>query len=159
MTRACEMFSRLTFLEQLSLYGGDKRFGFYYGESIGSAPDTASPCPLPGSAWLDSPQENETLTGTASVSGWAMAPGFGVRRVRLLLDRQVVAETERSISREDVVTLMGGYRDPGLTILGFSLNLDSTLYPNGWYELMLETESNNGQRELNVPRRIRIQNR
>jgi len=158
MTRACEMFSRLTFLEQLSLYGGDKRFGFYYGESIGSAPDTASPCPLPGSAWLDSPQANETLTGTASVSGWAMAPGFGVSRVRLLLDRQVIAETERSISREDVVTLMGGYRDPDSPILGFSLNVDSTRYPNGWYELMLETESNNGQRELNVPRRIRIQN-
>ena len=158
MTRACQTLGSLVFIDQLSLYQGDKRFSYYYVPSLGSDKDAGQPCPLPTSVWLDSPAANATLSGTVTVSGWAVAPGYGVELVNVLLNRETTAQTERQISREDVVEIADGGSDPQAPLLGFSVELDTREFANGQYELAVETVSGTGQRELAAIRRIRIEN-
>jgi hypothetical protein len=157
MQRACGLFQPLNFIDQLSLFNGDKRFSIYYGRK--NADDTqATPCPLPAMTWLDQPAENQTLSGTANISGWSVVPGFGARELRILLDRQPVATVSRQIRREDVVQLMNGDSDPDAPMLGFEALIDTTQFPDGRYELAIETVSDTGQLRLSGQRRIRIQN-
>ncbi|ALO46455.1 glycosyltransferase family 39 protein [Pseudohongiella spirulinae] len=157
MQLACSLFQPLNFIDQLTLFNGDKRFSIYYGQK-GYQTSLGSPCPLPALTWLDQPAEDVTLSGTVTISGWSIVPGFGAREIKVLLNRQSIATASRQIHREDVVQLMNGDSDPDAPVLGFEVLVDTTQFPNGRYELAIETVSGTGQLRLSGQRRISIRN-
>ncbi len=159
MDRACSLFSELTLVDQLFLYQGDKIFSFYRGRDIrADAGNTATSCPRPSHLWLDRPAANETLSGNYTISGWALNHGFGVSRVRVLLNGEVVGDMRRSVAREDVVEIRQAQDDPGAPNLGFELMLDTRKFANGRYQLALEVVSGAGERQLGATRQITIAN-
>ena len=162
MSRACGLFTDLMPADQLFFYRGDKRFSFYTTTSIleesewGS--DSSTPCPLPALAWLDQPQWDATVEGRYTVSGWAISPEIGVSSIRVLINGEPVAETRRDISREDVALQTDGDRDPDSPHLGFSVDMDTSLWRNGRHHLALELSLHNGQRQRAAERQIFIRN-
>lgn len=159
MDRACTLFSELELLDQLFLYQGDKIFSFYLGKNIqGSASSVATICPKPSHMWLDQPAAGETINGQYAVSGWAINHGLGISRIRLLLNGDVVGETQRSIVRDDVVEIRSAQDDPGAPTLGFEFVLDTGNLDNGRYQLALEVVSGAGERQLGASRQITIAN-
>ncbi len=159
MDRACTLFSELNLLDQLFLYQGDKIFSFYLGKNIqASATSTAAACPKPSHMWLDQPAAGETINGQYAISGWAINDGLGVSRIRILLNAEVVGDTQRSIVREDVVEIRNAQNDPGAPTLGFEFLLDTRNLANGRYQLALEVISGAGERQRGATRQITIAN-
>lgn len=154
MTTACQLFPALGLLDQLILYEGDKIFSFY--ASTGG--DTHEACPLPSRVWMDSPSDEAMLSGQFTVSGWAINTQ-GISRIRVQIDGQDVASTERTISRPDVVELQQGNDDPAAPILGFTVDVDTRALPNGKHQLRLEVISGTGERQLAGARTIEVNNR
>jgi len=152
MTTACELFPNLTLLDQLFLYEGDKIFSFY-----STATGTSSTCPLPSRVWMDTPAAGAIVSGTFTISGWAINTS-GISRIKVQIDGRDVAETSRSISRPDVVELQQGDEDPSAPILGFSVEVDSRQMKNGRHQLRLEVISGNGERQLASARTIVVNN-
>lgn len=159
MDRACTLFSKLSLLDQLFLYQGDKIFSFYLGENIRPFADsTAADCPKPSHMWLDRPAAGESISGQYVVSGWAVNHGLGISTIRLLLDGDIADETQRSIVREDVVEIRSAQDDPGAPTLGFEFVFDTRDFDNGRYQLGLEVVSGAGERQPGATRQITITN-
>ncbi|MDP2379544.1 MAG: hypothetical protein Q8M35_03460 [Pseudohongiella sp.] len=112
---------------------------------------------MPSEAWLDSPIQNEELKDKTLISGWAINSA-GVNKVSVLLDSMVVAETVRSVSREDVVTLKHVDFDPAAPLLGFAVEIDTHRFKNGQYQLSLELLTGAGERQRTNSRIIKINN-
>jgi len=138
IARACGLVDALEQIDQLSLFQGDKRFGYYRGQSIlpiGGAP--ARPCPFPPRAWLDEPLPDAELTGVAVVGGWAYNEDLGVARVRLHLDGEPIGEAEYGLPRPDVVAATGLQGDPNQPDLGFRASIDTREFDPGRHELAI----------------------
>lgn len=153
METACELFPTLTLLDQLFLYEGDKIFSFYVADNARA--DT--PCPLPSRVWVDSPVAQARVGGVFTVSGWAINTA-SISRIKIQIDGKDVAQTQRSISRPDVVTLQQGHDDPAAPLLGFSVEIDSHALTNGRHQLRLEVVSGTGERQLAGARTIEVYN-
>ncbi|OFE11647.1 hypothetical protein PHACT_14095 [Pseudohongiella acticola] len=159
MDRACSLFEELTLLNQLFLYQGDKIFSFYLGRNIqAGAGDSGTDCPKPSHLWLDQPEDDAVISGQQAVSGWATNTNMGVGSIRILLNGNVVGETQRSIARNDVVDIRGAHDDPGAPNLGFEFVLDTSQFANGRYQLALEVVSGAGERQRGALRQITITN-
>src|SRR5690606_10357029 len=66
---ACQHMGGLEFIEQLQLYGGEKAFSFYRGRRLGATESvTASACPIPSLAWVDTPAPGSQVQGSLTVS-------------------------------------------------------------------------------------------
>ncbi len=145
MSRACALADTLEQIDQLSLFGGDKRFGFYRGRvSAEIGAPAASPCPYPPQAWIDQPAPGAILSETIAVSGWAYNEDLGVDRVLLLLDGAVVAETEYGLPRPDVVEAGDFRTDPNQPKLGFRAEIDATAFASGRRELSIRIIDSRG---------------
>ncbi len=161
--QACSIFSELAFIRQLSLLGGDKVFSFYQARSIGepSSDDPVSgslPCPVPSRAWIDAPQPGKRLSGSVTVSGWAVNNGGGIASVRLLVNGRAVEEIERSLPRPDVVAVLNLTADPQQPQVGFELLLDTTALPDGAADLALEVVAQSGERQVFRATTVEIDN-
>ncbi len=160
MSDICSHFSEVGLLDQLFLFQGDKIFSFYVAKGL--RPDglerTVFPeCPMPSEAWLDSPSRHEELKDKTLISGWTINSA-GVNKVSVLLDGIEVAETVRSVSRDDVVTLKNADFDPAAPLLGFAVEIDTHQFKNGQYQLSLELLTGAGERQRTGSRLIRINN-
>ena len=145
MSRACGLADSLEQIDQLSLFEGDKRFGFYRGRVSAeiNAP-AASPCPYPPRAWIDQPAQGAILSGTIAVGGWAYNEDLGVERVLLLLDGDVIAEFEYGLPRPDVVEARDFRTDPNQPNLGFRGEFDTAAFASGRRELSIRIIDSRG---------------
>lgn len=160
MSKACGLFSEVNLVDQLFLFQGDKIFSFYMARGLRPTDLQRSifpECPLPSDSWLDTPAHDAELNGQTQISGWAINSS-GISKIRVLLDAKVVAETGRTLARDDVVTLKNTMTDPGAPLLGFAVEIDTTLFENGRYQLSLELMTGAGERQLSSTRNVRINN-
>jgi hypothetical protein len=97
------------------------------------------------------------LVGQTQISGWAIN-NSGISQIRVLLNAKVVAETSRTLARDDVVTLKNTINDPGAPLLGFAAEIDTTIFENGRYQLSLELITGAGERQFASTRNVRINN-
>jgi len=145
IARACGLVDALEQIDQLSLFQGDKRFGYYRGQSIlPIGGDPARPCPFPPRAWLDEPLPDAELTSVAVVGGWAYSEDLGVARVRLHLDGEPIGEAEYGLPRPDVVAATGLQGDPNQPDLGFRASIDTREFDPGRHELAIGIIDNRG---------------
>jgi len=163
--RACSIFQRLVFLNQLTLFDGDKSFSFYYGTHVND-PNRAADmqgshkniCPLPSQAWLDLPIAGSELTGTVTIAGWAINNGGGIKSIQLLANGAVTTELLRTIPRADVIEIFQVEHDPDQPYVGFSADFDTSLLPNGRVALVLEVTANSGEKQRFRETAVRITN-
>jgi len=114
-------------------------------------------CPMPSDSWLDTPDRDADLIGQSLISGWAIN-NSGVTQINVLLDGAVVAQTNRTIARQDVVTLKNTIDDPYAPFLGFAVEVDTTHLKNGTYLLELELVTGSGELQRAASRTVRVNN-
>lgn len=162
LANICSRAARLEHLSELSLFGGDKKFSFYRGQSLvdATAAETlpAAPCPYPAIAWIDAPGRDAVLSGTVDLNGWAFNEDIGVTSIQVLIDGQAIAEVEYGGSREDVVEVMGVSSDPNRPNIGFNYRLDSSQLDNGSHRLEIEVTNALGISERYGEREIEVRN-
>ncbi len=164
ITRACSIFQRLVFVNQLTLFGGDKSFSFYQGTHVNDAltketeDNHQNLCPLPSQAWLDQPVAEVELTGIVKVVGWAFNDGGGIKNIQLLANQAVITELHRTVPRTDVIEIFKVERDPGQPYVGFTADLDTSLLPNGRVKLALEVTANSGETQQFRETVVRVKN-
>jgi len=150
MRRACSIFQQLVFIDQLTLFAGDKSFSFYHGIHINGAMGPAagiqgSSCPVPSQAWLDQPVAEAELSGIVQVTGWAFNDGGGIKNIQLLANGTSAIGLHRTIPRNDVIEIFKVEHDPNQPFVGFGASLDTSLLPNGPVDLVVEVTANSGE--------------
>lgn len=96
--------------------------------------------PIQGS--LDAPARGSTLRETGIVGGWAVAK-YGVKRVGIYVDHQLIRYTETGGKREDVGKIFG--KDfPGADTAGWTFVMDVSKMADGDHQMMMRVESNGG---------------
>lgn len=162
MAQMCQSVEDLNQLDSLSLFAGDKSFSFYQASAVKRFSNTpgsiAFPCPYPMQAWIDMPNEGQSLSSTTEVSGWAYSEDIGIESVQLLLDGTIAAEATYGISRQDVVDVRNISTDPNAPNLGFRMDFDTTDFDNGRYELAISLQNKNGAEAIYGTRSITIKN-
>ena len=166
VSRACSIFQRLVFINQLILFNGDKSFSFYQGTHVNDASmknkisqgNPQNLCPLPSQAWIDQPIDGVDLKGIVEVSGWAINDGGGIKNMQLLTNGTVSTELHRTIPRTDVIDVFEVEHDPDQPYVGFTANLDTSLLPNGWVNLVVEVTANSGETQRFRATVVRINN-
>ncbi|MDP1932339.1 MAG: glycosyltransferase family 39 protein [Gammaproteobacteria bacterium] len=155
LSRACAQFERLEFVEQLTLFEGEKSFTFYHGRNIG-VETNMNTCPKPSLGWVDQPESGATVDDVLTVSGWVINEGLGVDFIEVLIDGVPVGAANYGTPRPDVVTAMKVTSDPNAPNLGFEFSIDSESMPIGRAELSLRTRGVSGEtqdfgtREINI---------
>lgn len=144
--RLCHRAQHIIALDTLNLFAGDKTFSFYQFQGLDNPPREApaSPCPRPMRAWLDLPVEHAEVSGQFVIAGWAISEEVGVASVSVLLDGELVQETEYGNPRPDVVNAESAQADPNAPNLGFHTELDSRQYSNGSYDMTIVVRNNQG---------------
>ena len=155
LQRACDQFTHLKFLNQLSLLNGDKQFSFYRGDSLPSL-GAANACPKPTLGWLDLPVNNAELNENIRVSGWVINEGLGVARVEILLNEQTIAIANYGIARPDVATAMNVQNDPNAFNLGFEANIATESLPKGRAMLSVKAIGISGEEQTFGTRSVEI---
>lgn len=155
LQRACDQFTHLEFLNQLSLLNGAKQFSFYRGDNLAPR-DAASACPKPTLGWLDLPVSNAELNENIQVSGWVINEGLGVERVEILLDEQTIAIANYGVARPDVATAMNVQNDPNTVNLGFEANIATESLPKGSATLSVKAIGLSGEEQTFGTRSVEI---
>lgn len=160
MADICSLFSGVNLLDQLFLFQGDKIFSFYHATGLrpeGMERKTFPDCPMPSESWLDAPGHDEEINDQTLVSGWAVN-SLGITKISVLLDGELVAETNRTLAREDVIRLKNAHFDPAAPFVGFAVEVDTRGLKNGQYQLSLELLTGAGERQRTGSRTIRVNN-
>lgn len=142
----CHQSRYLNHIDNLTLFGGDKRFSFYSGRLQPIQVEPISPCPYPARAWIDQPQAGELVSGIAVVSGWAFNQDIGIENIEVLIDGEKVSQARYGDIRGDVSELLPEptRTDPNTPALGFNATFDSTLLSNEKHWLELQLTNHNG---------------
>ncbi len=156
LQRACERFPQLTYLSELSLLSGDKRFSFYRGKEA-SASTNPNTCPKPTLGWLDLPSNHADIESAINVSGWVINEGLGVSSVEVLLDGLVIGQARYGVSRPDVAQAMSVENDLNGENLGFEANIDSRELPKGRATLSIKVVGVSGEIQYFGTREVLIQ--
>ncbi len=159
IARACGLADEIRQIGQLSLFGGDKRFGFYQGRKI-TAQDApaATPCPYPPRAWIDRPEPGAALSGIEEIGGWAYHQDLGVAAVRVYLDGRRIAEAEYGLPRPDVVAARRLRDEPNQPNLGFRATINTGEFTPGRHELAVEIIDDYGTATMYGRRTVVIRN-
>lgn len=158
LTRACARFEYLEFVEQLTLFDGEKAFSLYQGRNVGGD-SGANRCPKPSLGWVDQPAAGSTTDEVLTVSGWIINEGLGVESIEVLIDDVSVGMVRYGTLRPDVVTAMQVRDDLNAPNLGFEFSVESTSLPTGRVELSFKTTGISGEvqkfgaREIDIPER------
>jgi hypothetical protein len=79
---------------------------------------------------IDQPgRQNQVVTGLTQVSGWAIDDNGPVSSVAISIDGAPIGNANYNVSRPDVCAAFPGRA--GCPIVGWTLSLDTTLYPDG----------------------------
>lgn len=162
LNRLCHLSEEVSYIGELSLFNGAKRFSYYRGrlkpQQAGLDNTRYQPCPFPAQAWLDTPLANATLNGTVPIAGWAFNEDIGVANVHLVMDGARVLQLEYGGNRPDVVQAMQVMTDPQAPDLGFNGLFDTRELPNGRHRLKLEIINNQGMTVFYGERTVTIAN-
>ena len=158
----CRHSNNLHFVEEFSLFNGDKSFSYYIAQELidSEHPSTikASQCPYPARAWIDSPEPNQQLNDIFTISGWAYNEDVGLKEVQIILNHKAIANVTYGELRADVVEAMQVKTDPNAPGLGFKVEVDTRTFQNGLYELELNLVNNAGESAGYGKRLISINN-
>lgn len=155
LARACLQFERLEFVDQLTLFDGEKAFSFYHGSNIGGN-STTNACPKPSLGWVDQPVADATVEDVLTISGWIINEGLGVGTVEVLIDGYPVGMARYGTARPDVVTAMQVVNDPNAPNLGFEFSIETSALPSGKVEMSLRTTGVSGETQIFGTREIEI---
>lgn len=108
---------------------------------------------LPYAGWLDTPGDNEIVSGVKDISGWFIY-GKEISKIEVLINDKVVGKCGR-ITRKDV-----GHAYPGYDVskAGFVFNFDTTTLPKGSYKLTIRATGIDGTTNDLPSRQIEIKN-
>jgi sugar lactone lactonase YvrE len=110
-----------------------------------NTPDTGSATVVvnvigPPSVWIDSPVAGAAVSGTITVSGWAMesraAVGTAIGGVQVFVDGTAVGNATYGLSRPDVCYVYPGR--PGCPNVGFSFALNTATLTPGSHTIMVK---------------------
>ena len=90
---------------------------------------------------IDRPHNGEGLRGTVNLAGWVLAES-GIKQVMVYVDRNYAATATLGGSRPDVARAFAAFvHEPNA---GWAANLDTSAYPAGAHELVVQATANNG---------------
>ena len=158
----CRNATKLDFIDQLVLFGGDKRFSFYQTDQLSTAGSiiatSSRDCPYPAQAWIDQPLEGDVVSGTFAVRGWAFNEDIGIESLDLSVNDRLFDRVTYGLSRPDVVDAMGVTTDPNRPDLGFEYVLDSSKLKNGRTTISIEIVNSAGEKQIYGKRTIIVNN-
>jgi len=103
-------------------------------------------CVTPAVAYLDSPGNGESVSGTLSVKGWAFKDGVGLARVEVLVDGQPVGDAQ--YGRElDIRPMWPMSNDPQHPNAGFDASVETLGLSPGRHWLGLRLHGRDGSVE------------
>jgi FlaG/FlaF family flagellin (archaellin) len=108
---------------------------------------------LPAFGTLDSPTQDQKVTGTINVSGWAL-DGAGVTKLDVLVDGVVKGQAVYNDARPDVANAFPAYNNQNS---GFHYSLDTTSLSYGTHSITIRDTSLNGSqtniasKTINIP--------
>jgi N-acetylmuramoyl-L-alanine amidase len=103
--------------------------------------------------WVETPQNNASLSGTSTnIIGWSLN-GSGVKQVAIYVDGSKVGNANIGQARSDVNGVYPGY--PGGANSGFTYNFDTSKLTVGQHTLTVESLGNDGS-SLKQDRKINI---
>ena len=109
---------------------------------------------LPAKGDLNSPSNNQTVSGIFHVYGWFL-DGNGVNKIEVLIDGQVKGAAIKGLSRPDVLAAYPSYADGSS---GYEYQLDTKTLTNGNHQIIIrETSSKNVQTSLTA-RTVKVSN-
>jgi len=162
LSSLCSRTVEVSYLGELALFNGDKRFSFYRGSSLHSTENPTqkqtSPCPFPAIAWIDSPARGAKVAGVIDVNGWAFNEDIGIESITLFIDGEVLGQAEYGGSRPDVVEVMRVQSDPNRPNIGYDFSFDSKQLGNGTHLLEIELLNRLGITQRFGERRIIVEN-
>jgi hypothetical protein len=117
-----------------------------------ATPDTGSSsvtvtvqAPLP-TVWIDTPTQGSTVSGTVTISGWALdnasVVGTAISSVQVKVDGSVVGTATYGFSRPDVCAVYPGR--PGCPNVGFSYSLDTSRLSTGTHTITVIATDSDG---------------
>jgi len=102
---------------------------------------------------LDVPGPNATVSGRATVAGWAI-DNEGVERVEVWVDGERAGEADYGLSRPDVARDYPGL--PGEPDFGFQYALDTDGWSTGPHDLTIRIVDQAGNPQDLIPRRVTV---
>lgn len=90
---------------------------------------------------MDIPHGGDTLSGVATLSGWALAEG-GIKEVNVYVDRNYAATSMVGASRPDVANAFPAI--PNGAACGWTTSLNTKIYTPGSHEIVIEAVGKNG---------------
>lgn len=89
----------------------------------------------------DSPQNEAVITGTYTVSGWALSPA-GVEKVAVYLDGSYLGTAELGLDRPDIAKLYPAIL--GSETAGFKYDGSTSGMPSGRHEIVVQARTKSG---------------
>lgn len=162
LRRACRSLDSVSYLGELTLFNGDKKFSYYHSPSIKPATaltavtvnnpskiaSSPQPCPYPAQAWIDSPSDQGQIGPTTSLSGWVLNEDVGINSVSLLVNELEVSQIPLDVDRPDVIAARQVFSDPAGTRVGFDLKMATHWFREGENTLALRIISNSGETSI-----------
>jgi len=145
LRRLCKKFPELVFQQELSLYGGRKRFLIYRGHINSSVIQNNKHCDVPSVSYLDFPVRDALTDSPLMISGWAFDDDNGVREVWAEFDSGLKVQLMYGLPKPGVLGVFKGSTDSAHPNVGFTYRMPESLLAPGEHQLTLQVISNNGQ--------------
>ncbi|MBV9083075.1 MAG: choice-of-anchor D domain-containing protein, partial [Acidobacteriaceae bacterium] len=105
---------------------------------------------------VDSPGNGATVSGTITVSGWAIADRDGIDSVAIYVDSAPVAYTVDSAARPDVCNAFPNQQS--CPNVGWTTTIDTTLLADGVHTLQAVSTSWSGRHAISGPKQLTVAN-
>jgi hypothetical protein len=119
---------------------------------VGSATVTVRVNNVAPTVWIDAPAANSTVSGTVTVSGWAIdnasIVGTALGSVQVLVDGLVVGNATYGTSRPDVCSALPGR--PGCPNVGYTFALNTAGWSAGPHVITVSTTDSDGTGEVGL---------
>jgi hypothetical protein len=106
--------------------------------------------PVAPTVWIDAPAANSTVSGTVTVSGWAVdngtVVGTAIGSVQVKVDGTVIGAAAYGSSRADVCAVFVGR--PGCPNVGYSFPWDTSGLSAGVHILTVTATDGNGNADV-----------
>jgi parallel beta-helix repeat protein len=119
---------------------------------LGSATVTVTVNNSAPTVWIDSPAAKATVSGTVTVSGWALdnlsATGTAITGVQVLVDGAAVGSATYGTARADVCNLLPGR--PGCPNVGYTFALNTSSWSAGPHVITVSATDSDGIGEVGL---------